>query len=359
VGSASGSAVPLRSYLDDRGHPSAYRISVFGKNNVATTVDAPPFRVKACDPGPLLVIEHRLVANTFADFELDARITSSANPGADAGAPVSFRPRTFTWSFGDGTQMQSREPHATHSFADRAQDTLYSSFLVTVEVTGDDGRLLKGRHPLELLNPAFEAFAYKGIVLLFADLDPRFPVLSANGVVDQGVRLRHTRPDVVTITSVMATTRYAGDHGGRSLPEHPAASSVLGTNQIPPGEGIEFHVTLDTHLDPDAISRDYTLEGRTADGHPVRGAFSVMKPPPLPTKDRHEPIADPVLLAKVKLARTLLHREFVTDQDLSTLERAGQFATLSVDAGPGAYLVPQHPESALSPSMPEPAAKHR
>jgi hypothetical protein len=333
VGAASGSAIPLRSYLDDRGHPSPHRISVFGKNNVATSVDAPPFRVKSCDAAPLLVIEHRLVPNTVAEFELDARITSSANFGPDAGARASFQPRTFVWSFGDGTQTQSREPRATHSFADRAQDTLYSSFLVTVEVTSDDGRVLKGRHSLELLNPAFEAFAYKGIVLLFADLNPHFPTILATGVVDQGVRLWHTRPDVVAITSVTAITRYAGDRGGRSLPERPTVSSVLGATRIPPGRGIEFHMTLDTHLDPDAISRDYTLEGRTADGHPVRGAFSVMKPPPLPTKERHAPISDPVLLAKVKMARTLLHREFVTDQDIWALERAGQFAGLGVDAG--------------------------
>jgi hypothetical protein len=282
---------------------------------------------------PRLVIEHRLVPNTVAEFEFEARITSSASLGADAGTRVSFRPRTFAWSFGDGTQTQSREPHTTHTFADRAQDTLYSSFLVTAFVTGEDGHSITGRHSLELLNPAFEAFAYKGIVVLFTDLHPRFPEVSANGIVDQDVRLWHTRPDVVAVTSVTAITRYAGDRGGRSLPERPTVSSVLGATRIPPGRGIEFHMTLDTHLDPDAISRDYTLEGRTADGHPVRGAFSVMKPPPLPTKERHAPISDPVLLAKVKMARTLLHREFVTDQDIWALERAGQFAGLGVDAG--------------------------
>jgi hypothetical protein len=359
IGAASGAAIPLRSYLDDRGRPSARQVSVFGKNNVATMGEVPAFRVKPCPAALGVVIEHRLRPNTTAEFDFDARIVSRAAEGADRDAGASFRPRSFTWSFGDGTHQSGHEPHATHSFADRSQETLYSPFLIALEVLDADGRLLKGRVSIDLLNPAFEAFAYKGIVVLITELDPRFPVLSESGIVDQGVRLSHTRSDAVAITKITMTTKYEG-RGGRSLPSYPDVRSVLGTTEILPGRGLELRTALDTRLEPDAISRDYALEGRTRDGHPVRGAFSVMKPPPLPTKDRHEPIADPVLLAKVKLARTLLHREFVTDQDLSTLERAGQFATLSIDAGASAYGdPPQRPESALSPGIPEPAAKHR
>jgi hypothetical protein len=338
IGSTRGSAVALRSYLDDRGRPTGHKVTVFGKNNVATSADVPPFRVKRCDAAAAVVIDHRLRPNTFADFDFQARIVSTGSKGNDSGAAPSFRPRRFTWAFGDGTREESQEPYRTHSFGARPQETLYSHFLVTVKVVGEDGRELEGRHAIELLNPAFEAFAYKKTVLLFADLDPRFPVLGANGVVDQGVRLWHTRPDVVMITKVTVTTRRLD--GQRSLPVFPSVGSVLGGTVVPPGAGIELRAVLDTRLEPDTLSRDYSLEGHTPDGHVVRGAFSVMKPPALPSKERHDPISDPVLLAKVKMAREILHREYVTDEDIGRLERAGHFEHLFGETGPPQSVLP-------------------
>jgi hypothetical protein len=340
IGSVRGSPAALRSYLDDRGRPTRQRVTVFGRNNVASSADLPPFRVKRCAPALAVVVEHRLLPNTAAEFEFDARLVSTGSRGTDAAAAPPFRPRRFAWSFGDGTHEDSLEPHRTHSFAARAQDTLYSHFLVTVKVLGEDGRELEGRHAIELLNPAFEAFAYKGTVLLFADLEPRFPVLGANGVVNQGVRLWHTRPDVIAISKVTVTTRRAD--GQRSPPSFPPVRSVLSASVVPPGTGLQLHAVLDTRSEPDALSRDYYLEGQTAEGHPVRGAFSVMKPPALPTKERHEPISDPLLLAKVKMAREVLHKEYVTDDDLGKLERAGQFDVLrnAAHAADGGLPVP-------------------
>ncbi len=329
VGGESGSQVALRSYLDDEARPTAHRVSVFGKNNVATSVAVPHFRVKACDPGPAVVIEHRVLPNSSREFEWMARIVSRGAQRADAAAPPIFRPQAYTWSFGDGSREGGRAPVVRHAFAP-SDDALYSQYLVEVEVLGEDGKVVKGRRSLELLNPAFEAFAYKGVVVLATDLDPRFPVLSGSGVVDQGIRLSHGRPGSVFITQVRITTRYL-DTSRRDTPELAAPASILGHSEIPAGRGITFHVKLDTERESGVVARDYALEGRSHDGHPVRGAFSVMKPPPMPTKERHDRIVDPVLLAKVKFAREVLHREFVTDEDIGTLERTGQFQNL--DAG--------------------------
>jgi hypothetical protein len=339
VGSIRGSPVALRSYLDDRGRPTAHRVSVFGKNNVVTSAPVPSFRVKRCDAARAVVIEHRLRPNTVAEFEFEARIVNRGSPDENGAAVAEVRPRGFRWAFGDGAREDGRDPRTVHSFASRPQETLYSHFLVTVDVLAEDGRDLQGRHAIELLNPAFEAFAYKGVVLLFADLDPRFPVLSAAGVVDQGVRLWHTRPGVVTITKITVTTRRLD--GQRSPAAHPSPGAVLGAAVIPPGRGLELRAMLDTRAEPETFSRDYALEGRAEDGHPARGAFSVMKPPTLPSKARHEPISDPVLVAKVKMAREVLHREYVTDEDIWALERAGQFEGLRADAG--AFMAPSSP----------------
>jgi len=334
VGPGSGSPAALRSYLDPSGRPTSHRVTAFGKNNVATSVDVPTFRVVRCDPAFVAVVERRLLPNTLAEFDFSVILAKSGTKETEDAAGLSFRPRSFRWSFGDGTPAEeSREPHARHDFGARPQDTLYSQFLVTVEVIGEDERRIKARHSLELLNPAFEAFAYKGVVQLFSELTPRFPVLSESGVVDQGIRIWHTRAEPVEITKVTVIRQYV-DGVGRSPPETLSPASVVGATRIPEGRGLSLRVLLDSRLEPDTLSRDYLLEGRTREGHPARGAFSVMVPPPRPTKERHDPIADPTLIAKIKIAREVLRREYVTDEDLATLDRAGRFANLRVDPVP-------------------------
>jgi adenine-specific DNA methylase len=65
-----------------------------------------------------------------------------------------------------------------------------------------------------------------------------------------------------------------------------------------------------------------------------------MKPPALPSKERHDPISDPVLLAKVKMAREILHRDYVTDEDIGRLERAGHFEHLFGETRPPDSVLP-------------------
>jgi len=109
-------------------------------------------------------------------------------------------------------------------------------------------------------------------------------------------------------------------------------AASLPVSEIPEGPGTEVKVTFDTRAEPDVFAITYSLEGTSADGHPARGTFSIMRPPPRPTKENSKPVEDPVLLAKIKRARELLHQEFVTDEDIFRLEREGRFADLKVDA---------------------------
>jgi hypothetical protein len=294
------------------------------------------------------VLEHRVRPNTWSEFEFHATVTTAVPSRIERRPVEPFHPQVFRWAFGDGATLATADPHATHNFEARAQDRLYSQFLVTVEAVGRDGKVIRARRSLELLNPAFEALAYKGIVQLLVELNPRFPVLSEGGVVTQGVRLSHTQPAAVEITKVRVVKQYV-DGAGRAPTEFPDVTSVLGATSVPAGHGLDLEVALDTRLEPETFSRDYYLEGKTSDGRPVRGSFSVMKPPALPTKDRHDPIADPVLLAKVKIARAVLHRDYVTDEDLWSLERAGRFADLHVD--PRAAALPQ----GVPANLPKPA----
>ena len=90
---------------------------------------------------------------------------------------------------------------------------------------------------------------------------------------------------------------------------------------------------LDTETDPDVISCNYYLAGESAEGLPVVGSFSVMRPPPTPSRENSRVVTDPVLSAKIQRARELLGRDVVSDEDLFALERDGKLDDLVVARG--------------------------
>ncbi len=328
IGPTRGASVAVRAFLDDAGTPTVEQVRVFSKHNVVTVLPVPPYRVKRCEDLPVAIIGYRLLPNTWADFEFEGRVATAVPSRAITSPAAPFRPRSYTWYFGTDSAGEGGSPRVSHSFAARPEDTLYSSVLVSLEITAEDGRVARARQAIELRNPAFEAFATKKIVQLLVELDPRFPVLAEDGRVDQGVRLWHVRSEPVEIATVIRVRRRLGGSGAREVVP---VASVLGGTLIPPGRGLTTHVILDTAGAPDVLAEDYFLEGRTPEGYAVRGSFSVMRPPARPSAEHHQPIRDPRLLAKVRRARELLGKAFVTDEDLWALERAGRFSDLQVD----------------------------
>jgi len=200
---------------------------------------------------------------------------------------------------------------------------------VRVDIIAKDGRVLVGRDALQLLNPAYESLSRKGIVSLMTALEPAFPRLDPDGRVRQHVRLWHHRRDPVRIESVRRVSHYAGDTR-EPVAEDIDAAALLGSGAIAPDHGLELDVTLDTTADPDVISSNYYLEGQSAEGLPVRGSFSVMRPPPAPTRSNSRVVTDPLLSAKIQRARELLGRDVVSDEDLFALSREGKLDDLAV-----------------------------
>ncbi|HEU4582187.1 MAG TPA: hypothetical protein VFS67_28220 [Polyangiaceae bacterium] len=325
IGTAAGQSVPLRAWVDEQGQPPPFQVTVFGKGNVASSAPVPPLRIQPCHVDTFAVISHRALPNRWGSFAFRADLRQH-QPGAPAKA-AALGARRYLWTFGDGSTEQTDTPDVTHSYEGRPQQTLYSQFLVRVEVKTRDGRTLVARDALQLVNPAYESWTRKGIVSLMVALDPPFPVLSDSGRVEQGVRLRHYRPEPVTIESVQAVRYYAGG-AGQSPAQSVDVASLLGTDTIPAGEGLQLRVTLDAQAQPDVISVSYYLKGKSADGHPVVGSFSVMRPPPAPNASNSTPITDPQLVAKIRRARERLGKSVVSDTDLARLEREGAFNDL-------------------------------
>ena len=357
VDGAMGSAVPLRLLLGNDGRVEGQHvISVFGRNNVAVTVPVPEYKVKDCQPQRVVVVEARVAANTWSAFDFVARIVPLPPPAPgirSEGSHKPFAPVSYAWTFGDGEAATTTGPRVSHDYERRSQDALYSYFTVRVDARSESGEVLTGRTTLPLINPAFEAFAQKGVVQLLVALDPRFPELRPDGRVVQNVRLWHTRREPVTVDAAVVT-RYFEGGSGETQPQPVDVGGLLGTTTVPPGkEGITTSVVLDTVTDPGVFSTTYRLSGHSPDGHPAMGSFSVMRPPPRPTADNSRPVVDPTLKAKILAAREILGKDTVNDEDLWELERQGRFASLALPGdAPARTTAPR--TLARPPAMPDP-----
>ncbi|MBN1205048.1 MAG: PKD domain-containing protein [Myxococcaceae bacterium] len=341
IGGRLGQRVPVRSWIADDGEEPALEAVVFGKDNVSTKVEVPAFTVKPCKPARMALITSQLKANTWSEFDFEVKLVE--NPGPDGSQGKPFKPRSYEWTFGDGETAVTDVPYVTHSYEGRKQEEMFSSLLVEVKVHGDGEEPVKGRMSLQLLNPAYEALATKGVVALMVQLTPRFPELGSDGVVRQKVRVFHHRDRPVFIHNAVLFRHKMGNPTGPAPEQVVDPSSLMGTSTIPPGKGIEFEAKLDTNREPDVFSLEHLLEGKDSEGLPARGAFSVMRPPPKPTKEKSDPVVDQLLKAKILAARKILNRPYVTDEDLWALERQGKFADLIAQHQAAQQAQPQQP----------------
>lgn len=332
IGTGTGMRVPLRVWLEPDGTYEPPVVTVFGKDNVATSVPVPRYKVKPCEPERLVEVFSRRLPNADEDYEFLARVIELKKRDAPPRPP--FAPVKYVWTFDDQHTVTTTAPVVSHTLGVGGTRPwgMYFQHLVRVDVLDAQGRKVTGRSSLQVLNTAFENFDKKGVVTVLARGTPRFPELGEDGVVRQTFRLYHPWKGLVRLERVTLLRARKPEPGAPPLPED-ATEVSLGVDAIPEGRGVEVSVSLDTRAEPDVSMLTYSLEGNTLDGHPARGTFSVMRPPPRPTKENSTPITDPLLLAKVKKARELLGQSYVTDEDLWRLEREGRFDDLKAGRG--------------------------
>jgi hypothetical protein len=336
VGTSPGRAVPVRAYLPPAGSetPGPMQIQVFGRRNVVTAVPLPSYTIKRCRPERLLFLQSRQMPNSIDELELVATVR-------ELGPTPPLRVTSYRWSFGDkSNKVVTAGPSAIHRFAPQNPDTLYSDYLVTCEAVGGDGRTVVGRTALSLRNTEFENLHFQKTLVLSVALTPRFPERDSRGRVVQSARLYHHRGAPVRLTRARVTYVEGDDQVAPPAEERPAGE-VLGTEEIPPGHGVERRFSFDPAAHPGARMVDYAFEGQTADGIPVIAGFSLMVPPPAPTQESGAQVVDAQLRQKVLRARERLGKPFVNDEDLTQLEREGAFADLQ--PSPATATVDQAP----------------
>lgn len=338
VGGSTGQRVIVRGSSDPKAYDHA-QVIAFGRNGVSTTVPLPRFTVKPCKAAHELLLTYRMLPNRPSELELTAAVVAH-------GAARPFEPVRLVWTFGDGTRTETSVPVEQHDYSKRPQRSLMSSFVVGCTAYAASGEKVEGRTSLELTNLAFETFAYKGVVKLVGELEPRFPQADADGAVTERIRLWHFHDRPVQIRRLQRTKLVVG---GRSSVEE-VSPRVLGIGQIGAGQTAESQpIRIDFRQEPDVYSVEYYVEGVTDDGWPVSGNFAVMQPPRPPTPDHHDPVVDPVLKAKILRARDLLGKRYVTDEDIWRLEREGLMTDLKVDPAPAQPEAPPQRPAAPSP----------
>lgn len=342
VGTGTGQRVPVRVWMDERGEYELPQVLVFTRHNVSTTVPVPRYRVKPCQPERLVHVLWRQLPNAEDDFEFLAKVVELP-PLPGQPAPRPFTPVRYVWTFDEEPPVATTTPLVSHTLvgSERARGQ-YMQHLVRVDVFDAQGRQATGRSSLQRLDTSFENLDKKGVVTLLAVGTPRFPELGEDGVVRQKFRLYYRFRGPVRLERVYVSRSLTPRGEGPALPEQVDEVPLL-VGEVPEGRGVEVEVALDTRAEPEVFSLMYSLEGTSADGHPARGTFSLMRPPPRPTRENSHRVKDPALLARIKRARELLGQEFVTDEDLWRLEREGRFADLQVAAAAPEAPPPEPP----------------
>lgn len=358
VGDEEGPVVSLRrlssatSGLPERG---GLLVTVFGRDGSRASVPLPPLEVRECR----VPNEFELVASVEPGSDGVVRLVASPighNPDVDEVARTgkdtspTFQPVKYSWTFGDGSTVETSEGSVVHDFGQRPQASLFSYFLVTCEASDAQGNTLVARKSVELKNPAFEQFMTKGTVRLLASPAPAR--VEADGRVTVPVRLWHTWASPVRVTAVKLR-RHRGvelntsdESNPPSTPSvEPLSAGALGAVTIP-GGGWVAPLSFDAASDRDVVAKEFRVEGVTPEGWPVRGTFVVTRPEVDPVVRRM--LVDLEWRSKVLRARKHLDKAEVTEKEVRDLEGAGLFLDMprAFEGTPPPGFAPPSPPSA-------------
>ncbi len=319
IAGEAGAQVPVRAFLDRDGKTITQYAVAFTKNNVATRIEIPAYRVNRCRPAHVLVVTVRLLPNSSGEREFSAHLQTLE------GAP--FAPAWYEWSFGDGSSSVTAGPVAAHDYSRLPQKAAFTDLLVKVKARDGAGGSVEGRLPLHVRNVAFFS-RQSGVATIFAEPVPRFPVAGADGIVHQTFRLWHAEDVAVRLTGATEARLVLPATPG-AVPDPPKTVAVdpdrlLREREIPAGASVEEPIEVDFGADPAVYGVVYGIQGVTAAGMQARGEIAVLRPPPRPTRENSVPIDDPAMTMKIRKAMEILGTQTVSQEDLFRLEREGK-----------------------------------
>jgi hypothetical protein len=178
-----------------------------------------------------------------------------------------------------------------------------------------------GRAAIEFLNLAHHDLEKFGTISLVAQRTPRYPAPAADGVVLQKFEIWHHYREPVEIERIHVLRL---DLAGNRHDEADLDPGVLDRREIGVGDSVHAELSFDTNRYPETLALVYRFEGTSADGKRAAGEFSVMKPPPKPTRENSVLVSDPERLRKIKMALSILGKDTVSQEEMWQLEREGK-----------------------------------
>lgn len=250
-------------------------------------------------------------------------------------------PLSYTWDFGDGTTAEGHESTVQHSYADRAQDRLTSSFVVIVKVMDNQGQVATTRGSVYFPNLYHEARMVSGNRVLRAVTD------ALAGTPDRGV---HTSIAIDNIEADPVEWSKASlsfepcDGLDEPSAQQVTPARLLSSTYLPPGETTEVQLQLSPEQIPaDTCRVTVELAGDTV---PPRSGQPVSEPGPSytdvntqvtyvlqsfpvhegghPLGRTSEPVTNAHELTRLAKAMRLLGKQRIAVSELEALERSGR-----------------------------------
>ncbi len=147
---------------------------------------------------------------------------------------------SYHWDFDDDMQFTTQEPEVRHSYAFRAQERNFSTYVVQVSVVDESGREAIGRNSIHLQNRHYKVRAF-GMRITPVEYE-RFPRVTPDGLrfrsTLQNLEDNPVRFDNATLT-LQACTGGVEDMHQKVDPKR-----LLGVDILPAGSLEQTHITL-------------------------------------------------------------------------------------------------------------------
>jgi hypothetical protein len=260
-----------------------------------------------------------------ANLDLQAAHARSTAPpaGPDPGRI------TFVWDFGDGTTATTSEGYVEHDYVERDQSSRQSSFLVRVEARSEHRGMATGIQTIAFINVHY-LNSERGVV---APLVLAGPVTRRGGDFVMPTTIRNPETQAIPIERLTAglvpcagMAPASDSRQTEASYREVAASAVLSTDVIPPGE-IQLEVRFPASLVSNDICQVYLwgVGPASASRHlDLQISMMVMAPKMVPL-DMNDP-EQARHFEKIRRAASLLGRTGgrVTGEDILRLEQQGK-----------------------------------
>jgi hypothetical protein len=234
---------------------------------------------------------------------------------------------TFEWDFGDGKGASTTAGSISHNYGDREQKSFSSTFVAQVTITDESGTSVSARTEITFTNIQWMS-SRNGETIIPITYD-RIARLSGD-MYTVNIKMKNIFDKSLNFSD--ASVKYIACDGNNTVEVTTYyADQFISKTNLDAEEYVEDTLTIDKNIFPYEIcTLNIKLAGTLSDGRKVTSPLYITIP--LSAKSLQEAIdnkrarviSDSSIANKVKKARTILGKNFVTPMDIEKLEEEGK-----------------------------------